>query len=211
MAEDKPPPADQPASPEPAQPAARSHEHALPPRAETAAEPHQQPEVKHADGRIEHPWIRYETRDARFSGVVLVVAIVAGIATVQFFLVLEFYRSHGRQQAAQKKSPYPLAPAPSAPEAQLPLEPRLEEIDRMKGLARENVYRREAAKEAVLHSYGDTPDDGFVHIPIERAMQLVADQLKTRTNAPPGPSRDNGLVDSGESNSGRLLRKEPRW
>ncbi|HWC88912.1 MAG TPA: hypothetical protein VG433_04635 [Pirellulales bacterium] len=192
MAEDKPNP----------------HEHPLPPRAETAAESEQQPEVQHADGRIEHPWIRYEKTDARFSGVVLVMAVVAVIAAVQFVLVLKFYHSQEQAQAELKKSSYPLAPGSSG---QLPLEPRLEQIDRLKGVARENVYRREAAKEAVLHSYGDTSDEGFVHIPVERAMQLVVDQLKSRTKAPAEPVRDNGLVDSGESNSGRLLRKEPRW
>lgn len=210
MAEDKPNPADKPhPADKPAdQPAAHPHEHPLPARAETSAEIEKQPEVHHPDGRMEHPWIGFETRDARFSVIIVIMAVIACFAAAQFYVVLCFYRHQVKQQAEAKKSPYPLAPAPSA---QAPLEPRLEQIDRLKGIARENVYRRELVKEAVLHSYGDTSDEGFVHIPIEQAMQLVAGKLKVRADQPAAPHHDRGLVDGGESNSGRLFRGAPRW
>lgn len=181
--------------------------HPLPPRAETAAETEKQPEVHHPDGRMEHPWVEYEKRDARFPQVAIVMVVIGVVGALQAYAVLCFFRGQEHSQAEQKKSPYPLAPDSST---QAPLEPRLEQIDRLKGVARENVYRRELAKELVLHSYGETADDGFVHIAIEQAMEAVAGELKVR-DEPAGPHHDRGLIDSGESNSGRLFRREPRW
>lgn len=210
MAEEpKPDVPEQPAGSSSADPAAAGpHERPLPPRAETSAEAEKQPKLEHPDGRIEHPWVSFETRDAWTKPVLCILLGVFAIAALEFFLVHTFFFSQRHAEDVAKKSPYPLAPKPSE---QAPLEPRLEQIDRLKGVARENVFRIEASKERVLHRYGETPDKGFVHIPIEQAMEIVVPELKARTNPPSGQQRDYGLVDGGDSNSGRMLRKEPRW
>ena len=85
-------------------------------------------------------------------------------------------------QAAIKQSPYPLAPAPS--HAPCRAEPRLEQIDRLAGVETPNVYEREAAKLQTLNSYGPTAEEGFVHIPIERAMQLMVEQTDAAGRGP---------------------------
>jgi hypothetical protein len=56
------------------------------------------------------------------------------------------------------------------------------------------------------------PEDGFVRIPIEQAMRLLANKLPARP-LPPASERhkENGLLDAGTSNSGRMFRKEPQW
>jgi hypothetical protein len=65
--------------------------------------------------------------------------------------------------------------------------------------------------EKTLHSYGNTNESGFVHIPIEQAMKLVAPTLETRQGDRQLPAKGFGLVGGGESNSGRLYSEAPTW
>ena len=98
----------------------------------------------------------------------------------------------------------------------------LEQVDRMAGVETPKVYDRQAAKESLLHSFGSNKDEkDFVHIPIEQAMKLLEskrlennqweNKLPVRA-APPADQawRQEGLYDSGESNSGREFRGKPR-
>ena len=64
-----------------------------------------------------------------------------------------------------------------------------------------------AAKEKLLHSYGSTADKGFVQIPIEQAMKAVAGTLPVAKESSQGRAvKGNGLLEAGESNSGRMFR-----
>jgi hypothetical protein len=176
----------------------------LPAVIETQPEPVEE-EIRYPDGRIEHPGVQYEHHDASFRGVVFVLVGLMCLASFHFYMVLWFYHSYSRYQAGIKKSPFPLAAGPSQ---ELPREPHLEQLDRLEESQRSNVYAREASKEQVLQSYGRTAEKGFVHIPIDRAMELLADKLPARKGQPGTQSKANGLVDSGASNSGRMFRKE---
>ena len=194
--------------------------------------------------RLEHPHVRYERRDIHAGWIIGI-----GIATLVLFAVifsctLWFFHDYKNYQARIKRSPFPLAQQPS--EA-LPALPHLEQLDRVAGLERSNVYQRQAAKEELLQSYGPAlgvvelsgpstlglaaspgsgplaaaaavlsstaiPDQGFVRIPIDQAMALLENKLPARQEPPAGQSRrQNGLVDAGESNSGRMFREKPRW
>jgi hypothetical protein len=163
--------------------------------------------VHHPDGRIEHPHVQFEHHDASFVGVALVLVGMMGVAAFLFCMVLWFYRSYERYQAAIKKSPFPLA---TQPLENLPRQPRLEQLDRLENTQRSDAYVREASKEEMLHSYG-TAEKGFVHIPIDRAMDLVANKLPAAKEQRGKQPKENGLVDSGTSNSGRMFRKEAPW
>ena len=99
--------------------------------------------------------------------------------------------------------------SPSIRRTHCPQKPRLEEVDRLAGIASENVYLRLAAKEEYLSRYGETAEKGFVHIPIRRAMETLAGHLPVRKEQP-AATKDNGLVDSGASNSGRMFRGASR-
>jgi hypothetical protein len=168
-------------------------------------------QIRHPDGRIEHPHIRFEHTDASLGWVLGIGIVAMGLAALTFYLLLWFFHEYKDYQAVIKRSPFPLAPRPS--EA-LPAPPHLEQLNRLAEIERSNVYERQAAKERLLHNYGPTipPEKGFVRIPIEQAMTLLANKLPARPQPPASQrAKENGLLDAGASNSGRMFRKEPRW
>ena len=67
----------------------------------------------------------------------------------------------------------------------------------------------ETPKNQTLYSYGPTHDEDYVHVPIDEAMKQLANKLPVR-EAPSAEQarREGGLVDAGESNSGRMFRKK---
>ncbi len=156
------------------------------------------------DERLEHPAVRYEPRDIRIRWLLAVAAGVCCFAVLQYYGVWRFLRYQEQTQAEARRSPYPFAPAPSAT---LPPQPRLEQLDRMTPEESAAVNRQLAAKEKALHSYGPTAEEGFVHIPIEQAMKAVAGTLPVAAESSRGRAADsNGLLEAGESNSGRMFR-----
>lgn len=161
--------------------------------------------VHKADEQIEHTAVRYESQDVRFGRILGLIAIACCVLVVIFYAIWQFFWFQERAQEAAKQSPYPMAPRLSA---ELPPEPRLEQIDRLAGAESSNADERLAAKEKALHQYGPTEDKGFVHIPIEQAIKATAETLPARTQSPGESAKGNGLVGSGESNSGRMFRRQ---
>jgi hypothetical protein len=144
----------------------------------------------------------------RFHWIFATLVIAAGFFGVEYFVVWKIFRNREEHSAASKASPYPLAPLPVT---SLPEEPRLEQIDRLAGIEGPNVFDRQTASDRLLTTYGRTPEKGYIRIPIARAMQLVLPDLPARK--PPsrqGPSKDDGLLFFGDSNSGRVLRETAR-
>jgi hypothetical protein len=160
-------------------------------------------EVHHADGNIEHPLVRYEITDVRWQRVVVGILVAAGLAALHFYVVLKYHNYRQQSQRELYRSSFPLAQRPTA---KLPDHPRLEPLDQTSGTGHSEFARGLAAQERLLRSAGLADEEGFVHIPIDRAMEILADTLPVRDSQPPGPVKDNGLVDGGEPNSGRLLR-----
>ena len=171
----------------------------------------------HPDGRVEHPGVRHERTDASFRWVLgSIIAAMIFAAVVNYILLGVFYH-YSASEAAVKKSPYPLAPAPSTT---LPAGPRLEQLDRITGLPTADAYVWEADKDRILYSYGaQTPDvtgkfrteKGYVHVPIGQAMDRLANKLPVRKQSATDQHRENGLVDAGASNSGRMFRRKAPW
>jgi hypothetical protein len=62
-------------------------------------------------------------------------------------------------------------------------------------------------RDELLHSYGTTDDPQFVRVPINRAIQHLAGKLPVRKSNPGAEAHDRGLLDAGESNSGRMFRR----
>jgi hypothetical protein len=167
----------------------------------------QDKEVPPADGRLDNPRVRYETRDVRFPGILAILIAGSCIGGLDYFVVWKIFRNREAHQAELKVSPFPLAPQPRT---NLPQEPRLEQIDRLAGIESSNVFDRQSASIRLLTTYGQTPEQGYIRIPIERAMQLVLKDLPVRKPSPQhGPRKDDGLLYSGDSNSGRILRETP--
>jgi hypothetical protein len=181
-------------------------------------------EVSYPDSRIEHAAARYEPKDIRVGWLVAVVATVCCYAVLHYYGVWRFFRFQEHDQAEAKKSPYASASASSPtllppgnggdwrevytgvpPPAPLPPQPRLDQLDRMTPEESAAVNMQLAAQIKALHSYGPSAEKGFVRVPIEEAMKAVAATLPVAKGPPPG--RDaNGLLDAGESNSGRMFR-----
>ena len=91
----------------------------------------------------------------------------------------------------------------------LPPEPRLEQIDRMAGAGASKFSKALAEKEKVLNSYGPSEEKGFVRVPIQEAIKATAGKLPVRKQ-PPGGVKDNGLMDAGQPNSGRILNGDSK-
>src|SRR5262249_20382386 len=155
---------------------------------------------------IENLSVTYERSDASFRWIMLVLVSAAVLAVVAQVAILWFFYDLRAYQTRIKQSPFRLAPAPSTA---LPREPRLEGLDRATRAETGDVGARQPGKEDILKSLGPTPEGGFVHIPIERAMELLADKLparqadEKRATLSERQRRDGGLVGGGDSNSGR--------
>jgi hypothetical protein len=160
---------------------------------------------------IANPTVRYEPSDASFRPILLIMLGAMVFMALVFGIVLEFFYRYRDYQADVKKSSYPLAHVPAN---DVPRDPRLEQVNRLKGDTSSNVREREAGNLKVLNSYGPTREEGFVHVPIERAMEQLLEQKALRSRPEPSAEqqrRSSGLVDSGAPNSGRLFIKgEPK-
>ncbi len=169
-------------------------------------------ELHQTNGQLEHPSVRSEKSDASFGWIIGLILGSAVFGVMIHFLVAAFFVGEERLLTSRSKSSFPLAPTPSRA---LPQEPHLEPLDRLENITSSNVFVREERKLTILDSYGPTAEKGFIHIPIDRAMQQVAGHLPARKEPADQQElqrRQNGLVDHGESNSGRMFkRRNPTW
>jgi len=111
---------------------------------------------------------RHERTDVSVRGVLLAAgALAAKGIVVQLVVGVQFASLHGER--ASEKPSLPLAAAP--PEA--PPEPRLQTMPA------EDLAEVRAREDTVLDGYGwEDRAAGVVHIPIARAMELVAKEAK---------------------------------
>lgn len=154
-----------------------------------------------------HSNVQFDSSEPSVGGVVTALtsfAVMFVLAAVFGGLLLHMRRS--------STTPSEVTSQYSVPSDALPAEPRLEPIDRAEGIMSSDVFVRQRAAEAMLHSYGNTADPQYVHIPIEQAMSLVVKSLPMRSDSPDANRRPvYGLLDDGEPNSGRLFSKGPPW
>ncbi len=158
-----------------------------------------------AEGR--HPNVGYEPRDVRFRFVLITILVAICIGVAQFYWIWQWFRDAEDQRAASISTDRLVA----QPGMKLPPEPRLEQLDRIAGIETPDIRHQDAPKEQQLATYGITDEPGYIHIPIDRAMELVIDQLPVRKqSAELDAIKDRGLLDSGESNAGRMFREASR-
>lgn len=149
--------------------------------------------------------VGYERKDIRFGCLLAVIVAAVCIMAVIGYGVWRFFWWEEATQAVLKRSVNPLSPGLRV---KLPPEPRLEQLDRMAGLESSDVNERLAVQEKMLDSYGRTEEEGFIHIPIQQAIKAVAGTLPVRESQSGKTTNDEGLIDSGEPNSGRMFREE---
>ena len=72
------------------------------------------------------------------------------------------------------------------------------------------VAKRLGDEQEELNRYGASEEKGFVHIPIQEAIKATAGKLPIRKQQPSEAVKDNGLIDAGQSNSGRMFKGESK-
>jgi hypothetical protein len=152
--------------------------------------------------------VQYERTDVSFRGILIGAVVGVVVAAGMFLVVRAFFWTALDSVAAGQGGP---TSDLERPLGGLPPEPRLEQLDRSAGTPASNVATWEMGKEKRLESYGPSDEKGFVRIPLQRAMDLTAGHLPARKpDRQPkegSPAKDRGLVDGGESNSGRMFRQ----
>ena len=145
-----------------------------------AEEPQPVQLIQRSDGRLERPGVRFESGDIRFLPIVVTTLLLGATLGIAAGFVRWFLPGAARQGTSRQAF-------------QLPKQPRLELLappDLPQPLA-----------EQKLHHYGPVDEPGFVHIPIEQAMRVVATELQSSAQ----PSAKIRTAASGDGNSGRLL------
>ena len=110
-----------------------------------------------------------------------IIAIVICFACFHSWAAWEFSEGLDARGDEEKRSQLAseLRPSPS-----LPAEPRLEQLDLLAGVEGQNLNRRMAGNEATLDSYGPSDDEGFIRVPIDRAMDFLVGRLPVRKEQP---------------------------
>jgi hypothetical protein len=144
------------------------------------------------------PGAQYEHTDANV-WLIVKFGIWLTISALIIHVGLGFMFSMLKQQGiASQPNEYPLA---AKAEPRLPPEPRLQQFPR------NELYDFRTAEEQKLHTYGwANKDAGTVHIPIERAMELLIERGLPVAEAPAGEESTPGLMPS-DSSSGRVMER----
>lgn len=152
-----------------------------------------------------HDQVRFEGQEITLRGILGVLVAIALVFGGVGGVAWRFLQSKNVPMARPPASPQYRMPSES-----LPAEPRLEPLMEVMGDRSANVFARQLAKEQVLHSYGTTPDEDYVHIPIKTAMKIAVERLPTQQTSS-SHEKSYGLQGGGESNSGRLFQGAPSW
>jgi hypothetical protein len=158
-------------------------------------------EIRHPDGRIEHPLVKLEAKDIGLAGI---VATLIGIAIV--FVCVDFAaRALFKIEQARETKEFGVPAGRSAGE-ELPRQPRLEPFEPQMPAA--GSFAADARElEDQLHRYGQTEDAEFARIPIEIAIQRTAKQLRGKMEPGSGSDKRRQALVSGDANSGRVFRE----
>jgi len=96
------------------------------------------------------------------------------------------------------------AESPS-PKTKLPTEPRLEPLEPQSAKSSAAFVLLQREQEATLRGYGQTADEGFVHVPIDKAIEHLAKDLQSDQRPEALGTKSRGLLTGGEANSGRVF------
>ena len=116
---------------------------------------------------------RHEQRDVNIPGLLICAGVLAATVALAFFVAWwGFHYLSARDKS--KSSAFPLA---AQERGSLPPEPRLEEVDRLKGkMGNMRPMELDAAHERMLETYGWVDEKaGVARIPISRAMKIIVD------------------------------------
>jgi hypothetical protein len=125
-------------------------------------------------GQPHNPSVRHEPTDANFRWIMCIGVASLVLAVLIHWGLLEALFGYCAYQARIKESTFPLA---EGQKQELPRQPLLEPLERLAPRGEVRAPARQPPEENQLDRYGPTPEEGYVRIPINRAMRLVEDQL----------------------------------
>jgi len=153
---------------------------------------------------LQHPEVQFEAAGVRLPQI---LAILAGIS-ILFLMVLFATWRHFRPPAPPNEQQLESYDFPAE---HLPQRPHLESLDDAYGARGTRFVVKEHSLEQRLHSYGTTHENGFVHVPIERAMSAVVENLPVKAVPREEAEKSFGLLGGGGTSSGRIYEKPPAW
>jgi hypothetical protein len=135
---------------------------------------------------VEHPDVQREPRDVNIRAIILIGIGIIALAAILHIMLWLLFEVLADRHVGLHLPPPPLEVPPRGP---LPPRPRLQSSPSA------DLRDMRAEEDAILHSYGWVDEQaGVVRIPIERAMELLAERgLPVRPaqeghgNAPSGP------------------------
>ncbi len=136
-------------------------------------------------GKTENPQVSHEQSDVNVRRILAfgLGLLVAGVVIQLGMWWLFDYFAARTAQLDQPRSPL----ASSSPRESLPPEPRLQVSPA------QDLKELRAAEDAMLHSYGWVDQQaGVVRIPIERAMELLAEHWKEEEKGARGKAKGEG-------------------
>jgi hypothetical protein len=176
-------------------------------------------EIRHENGHIEHPAVKHESADVRFGAIaatLIVMALSLAAVGAGARSLLRSKSLHKTERAAMKNVRQSGDGLPAAPRLE-PFEPQYPSPNSFAADAHELEER--------LHRYSRSADADFVQVPIEVAIQHMAEKLQRsrgeerddngrgkedRDDRNARPARSRSFRVSGDANSGRVFREEPR-
>jgi hypothetical protein len=143
-----------------------------------------------------------EKTDIRSSAFIALVAIAAvGIGFGLIGARVRFDQELGQWQHRYSAE----TPASSV---ELPAQPRLEPLEPHSAKSSAAFVSRQREQEARLRGYGRTGEQRFVHVPIDKAIERLANDLKSKNPSSAPAPKSRGLVTGGEANSGRVFSED---
>lgn len=141
-----------------------------------------------------NPDVRHESSDVNVAGI-LIAGVGLLVAAVIIPLVIWWLFDHFAARAVRSDRPLPALAARVTGES-LPPEPRLQVSPS------QDLRDMHAAEDAILNNYGwEDQQAGVVRIPIDRALQVLAERglpVQPQTGGTGGANRGNGEMGSEE-------------
>jgi hypothetical protein len=134
--------------------------------------------------------------------VLIAIAIVFAGAVLVGGAILAIRKAPQREVSTSNSYSLPVEPKPA--------QPRLDPLD-FETANVPNVFAAQLERERELQRYGNTTEEGFVHIPIDIAMRIAPLSKIMHNGQGKPPDKAFGLVGGGEANSGRFYSEAPQW
>ncbi len=133
------------------------------------------PNMPHSNDELRNKGVKFEREDLTTKSVIAFLVGLAIFTLIVHFVLKASFGFADRYYTAHEKAE-PLTVRPADPHLVSPSDIEKFPVPRLETDERTEIFPFREAEEKQLHSYGTDPKTGALHIPIDRAMQLVAER-----------------------------------